>query len=534
MIKKLTSLFFKVAFLFLLFTTPVKKTYAQGNALAFDKPDQDYVIAGPAGGLYTVGSAYTKEAWVLKGPYHTAENFISCKDPFFIEYDQLVNNSNNYIIPSQEHYDVVDTSRITPGRWVHYAVTYDGATTMKLYRNGNLVVQNNAVPFTSASGQNYVGAFFNTDTGLPDYFFWGHLDQIRVYNVALTQAQIRTNMVNTTSVLPGNLKAYYNFNSGTGGANNAGVTQLTDQSGNGNHGTLMNFDLTGTNSNWVESYAMIIPTSNAATNVTQTSFDANWTPPAFGGASMIDRYYVYVSTTPDFENPIPGSYFNVPFGTNTLHVSGLSPNTNYYYMLVADKDGAVANQGALTLPITVKTLNVLAVNMLNFNASKTNSGNLLQWSTASEQNNKTFEVQRSENGTDFTTITTINGSGNSSTTKNYQYTDAATGQAAVYYYRLKMVDINGGISYSEILLIKNSKGGGAITVYPNPAKDKVTVNITDKSLMNTTATVVDISGKQLQQVIIKQTVTSINLSTYARGIYLLKLANGESVKLVKE
>lgn len=531
--KKFTSMHvpFRLAITLMILTCQFTKSNAQGNALSFDGVN-NYVTIGPAGGLYTVGHAYTKEAWILSDAYYSARNIISSTDPFYIEANNKVYAVNDYIIPNQEHFDIYDPIDMPNNRWVFYAVTYDGAFTLKLYRNGILISTASSSPYTSTAAQNYIGAFFDQESGHLDYFYRGRIDQVRIYNAELTQANIQADMVSTTSSVPASLMAYYNFNTGTAGGNNAGLTTLTDLSSHANNGTLSNFALTGTTSNWVGSYAMIIPTANAATGATNTTFNANWATPVFGAAN-IDRYFVEVARDPDFTLPVTGSPFTVAFGTNTLNVTGLTANTTYYYRVSADKTG-FDNQGAYSNTVSITTLNILPVNSLQFNVSKNGNNNLLQWSTGAEVNTLYFDVQKSTNGKDFTTVSTVNAAGNSSVAKAYQYTDnISLVQDPVVYYRLKMVDINGSFTYSNILLIKNSKGA-VITVYPNPAKDMVVVNVTDKTLLNTIAQLSDVNGKLLQQIPLVQTVTTININQYQKGVYLLRLANGETVKLVKD
>ncbi|MGG9962613.1 LamG-like jellyroll fold domain-containing protein [Ferruginibacter sp. SUN106] len=530
--QKSTSLLanLKIILTIALFFSLSSKTNAQGNALNFDGIN-DHVIIGPSAGLYAAGGAYTKEAWILKGNWFTAENIVSSKDPFFIEYDQHVNASNDYIIPNQEHYDVINPEKLENNHWVHMAVTFDGVSTMKMYHNGVLVDVNTAAPYTSASGQNYIGCFFDTDAGHVDYFFTGAMDEIRIYNIALTQAQIQADMVSPTPAVPASLLAHYNFNNGVAEGNNTGLNTLTDMSGNGNNGAMVNFANTGATSNWVGSYAMIVPVGNAATTVLTNSFQANWSNPVFG-SGFVDQFRMEVSDVSDFSSLIAAPFY-IPFGTNSFTVSGLLPNHTYYYKVSADKAG-FSNQGAFSNVITVTTLAVLPVNLLSFNVSKANGSNQLLWSTATEVNSKYFELLRSEDGRTFTTIAKVNSNGNSSSVKNYQYADVLPATLApIYYYRLKMVDINGSYIYSDIVLIKNTKAG-TITIYPNPAQEKVIVNITDKNLLRTTASLSDISGKLLQTVNITQTATSINISSYEKGVYVLRLANGESIKFVKE
>jgi len=493
---------------------------AQGNALNFDGTTT-YVAIGPSGGVYTGGSSYTKEAWVLyTGNNFDPANIISSLDPFWVEFGHLrAANQYNGFTP-----DVEDPAILTQGHWVFVAVTYDAiAGTMTLYKNG-VVVDTHTAP-SSVAGQNYIGGYNDI---VVTYIWKSNMDQVRIYNAALTQANIQADMFSTSASVPANLVGDYNFNVGTAGGTNTGLTTLPDASLAGNSGTLFNFTLAGAGSNWVESYAMVQPVATAATSVTATSFNANWNTPTIG---IVNNYIIDVSTTADFATPITGSPFTVAFGTNTLSVTGLTAATTYYYRVSADKT-SVTGQGAFSNTITA--ISTLPVNSLSFNVSKASGSNLLQWSTSSELNTKNFELQRSTTGNGFITIATVNASGNSSTTKNYQYSDPVSlNPAPVYYYRLKMVDLNGNFTYSDILLIKNTKAT-VVTVYPNPAQDKVIINVTDKSLMNTNATLTDVGGKLLQNVLITQTVTTIDIHNYERGVYMLRLANGESVKLVKE
>jgi hypothetical protein len=81
-------------------------------------------------------------------------------------------------------------------------------------------------------------------------FFNGRMRDVRIWRVARTPAQIAAGM---NQVMPpqADLVASYRCNQGVPNGNNAGITSLSDAAGNGNTGTLNNFALTGTASNWV-------------------------------------------------------------------------------------------------------------------------------------------------------------------------------------------------------------------------------------------------------------------------------------------
>jgi hypothetical protein len=179
------------------------------------------------------------------------------------------------------------------------------------------------------------------------------------------------------------------------------------------------------------------------------------------------------------------------------------------------------------------SVSALPVNLINFTGTNKDGTNLLQWSTASEQNSSRFEVERSENGSDFSTVGTVAAAGNSDKVINYQYEDRPLSNASIYYYRLKMVDKDGSTKYSNVVIIKNSTSALS-TVFPNPARDRITININDNSLLNSKAVITDLNGKVLQSITLSQTATPVNISQYMRGMYVVKFVDGSSVKVVKE
>ncbi len=95
---------------------------------------------------------------------------------------------------------------------------------------------------------------------------------------------------------------------------------------------------------------------------------------------------------------------------------------------------------------------VQSVDLSSFSIETSLKYNQISWTTESETDNDHFEVQRSYNGTDFTTIATIQGKGNTTERTTYYYGDyqIVTGKA---YYRLKQVDTNGEFTYSDVIAV---------------------------------------------------------------------------------
>jgi len=111
---------------------------------------------------------------------------------------------------------------------------------------------------------------------------------------------------------------------------------------------------------------------------------------------------------------------------------------------------------------------VLPVNWLSFDAVKKGNDALLNWKVANEDLNHHFEVLRSNDGVNFTSIATINKSGINNGV--YNYTDAGINslRASVLYYRIRQVDLNGKTGYSDIKNISLSGKSFEVKIYPNP------------------------------------------------------------------
>ncbi|MBI3501963.1 MAG: T9SS type A sorting domain-containing protein [Bacteroidetes bacterium] len=91
---------------------------------------------------------------------------------------------------------------------------------------------------------------------------------------------------------------------------------------------------------------------------------------------------------------------------------------------------------------------ILPVELLSFNARCENEKINCEWSTATEINNDYFSVERSADGKSWEEVGKIKGAGNSSTQKNYEFTDETLySSPATLYYRLKQVDFNGKYEY---------------------------------------------------------------------------------------
>jgi hypothetical protein len=163
------------------------------------------------------------------------------------------------------------------------------------------------------------------------------------------------------------------------------------------------------------------------------------------------------------------------------------------------------------------TLSILPVRLTSFTATASNCNILLNWATAAEDNLKQYEVQQSTDGVNYTTVSTLQGTGSNS---KYNFTNSINeGQ---YFYRLKIVDKDGKLTYSNVATVNAVCTDKSIVVYPNPAKDVLNINISGyKGKIQ--ASLYDGKG---QLISISQFVNgknSISVSALAAGLYTLSI-----------
>jgi photosystem II stability/assembly factor-like uncharacterized protein len=109
----------------------------------------------------------------------------------------------------------------------------------------------------------------------------------------------------------------------------------------------------------------------------------------------------------------------------------------------------------------------LPVELTSFEASVVNDKVVLNWSTATEINNRGFEVQRKSEGAEFVPVGFVNGNGTTTQNQNYTFTDQVS--FGSYSYRLKQVDFNGAFEYSnEVEIDFNNLDYSLEQNYPNP------------------------------------------------------------------
>jgi large repetitive protein len=213
------------------------------NCLDFDGVD-DYVSI--TNGVI-LGTNFTQEMWIY--PTDASVTFhgilgqhpaggVQYRSPCIYQYGKKIHfgfgNGTWYS-------DITIDDVLTINAWNHIAVAFDG-TTYLIYVNGRLVYSSLCASgkTPNSTAQSFIGKI--------DNMFIGKIDEVRIWSVTRTQSQIKENFLNTLSGSESGLEAYYRMDYSDG-------VNLYDVTSNARNGTLTNFSLSGTTSNWTTSTA---------------------------------------------------------------------------------------------------------------------------------------------------------------------------------------------------------------------------------------------------------------------------------------
>jgi SdrD B-like domain/Secretion system C-terminal sorting domain len=133
-----------------------------------------------------------------------------------------------------------------------------------------------------------------------------------------------------------------------------------------------------------------------------------------------------------------------------------------------------------TLDVGFLPLNPLSADLVSFAAKPKNIGNVLTWKAKNETGFSHFEIMKSATLQEFISIGKVEGG---STTGSYQYLDQKD-VLGLNYYQLKMVDLDGSVSYSKIIAVNNKESLSGLLVFPNPSPTREFTIQTDADVRN--------------------------------------------------
>lgn len=176
----------------------------------------------------------------------------------------------------------------------------------------------------------------------------------------------------------------------------------------------------------------------------------------------------------------------------------------------------------------------LPIELIDFSAKSNQSSVELNWSTASELNNDYMEIERAIDGVQFEALGRVIGAGTSTVVNHYALTDENPFEG-VSYYRLKQVDFDGTVTYSNTLSVEFGDASKNFVIYPNPGKQGDQLSIAGDITPNTKIELVDQTGRVVlnQQIYRSEDRVLLNLSSVQAGLYSIRLIQGQRVQVRK-
>ena len=320
------------------------------NSLNFDGLN-DFVQAGAPLPLTSSGN-FTIEAWVR--PSLIDANYRG----FFGKQGSLGRAPSIWVGPNgslhtdaynasniNDRYDLLVNNFFEVNTWVHVAYVRNGNTFI-VYKNGVQVASRTAPASVFLPNENF-------DIGRVDNNFNGNLDEVRVWNTARTAQQIQTNIGQELVGNESGLAAYYNFNQGTAGGTNTGITILNNLTATANmSGTLTNMDRSGTASNFVKGVWPVIITQPTATTTACSGVNVSLTVSAVG-PQLSYQWYTNNSASNTGGTAITGA------NAGTYTFTSSTVGTQYFYVVV---NGACSR----STTSNVSTVNTTAVPVISY------------------------------------------------------------------------------------------------------------------------------------------------------------------------
>ncbi|MBC8173537.1 MAG: T9SS type A sorting domain-containing protein [Chitinophagales bacterium] len=177
---------------------------------------------------------------------------------------------------------------------------------------------------------------------------------------------------------------------------------------------------------------------------------------------------------------------------------------------------------------------LLPIELLEFNGWYNGMNNELHWTTATELNSNRFDIEKSFDGKYFYKIGEADAAGNSHSELSYVFFDDDPFDG-MNYYRLKLIDNDETFSFSNVILIYgNENNTENISVFPNPAHNKINIYFSNDAGENAVLSIVDVVGKKMtRDIMLKKDgyTATIDISSFAPGTYFIKIRNTHSGEL---
>lgn len=184
---------------------------------------------------------------------------------------------------------------------------------------------------------------------------------------------------------------------------------------------------------------------------------------------------------------------------------------------------------------------IIPVELTAFTALALDGSVVLNWRTATETNNRIFEIERKSDNTNYVTIGFVSGQGTTTQPHDYSFVDKSV-NPGVYSYRLKQIDYDGRFSYSDEVNVVVGLGTPSrfelLQNYPNPFNPVTTINYNIAQAGFVKLSVYNLLGQEIETLVneFKESgyyQTAFDAANLSSGVYLYKLETPSFTQIKK-
>ncbi|NWF90025.1 MAG: T9SS type A sorting domain-containing protein [Ignavibacteriaceae bacterium] len=222
-------------------------------------------------------------------------------------------------------------------------------------------------------------------------------------------------------------------------------------------------------------------------------------------------------------------YYTLDGGTTWNTTDVVTANTLYSIAIVDNDLWISGSNGTILKGFSDPEV---PVELISFDATVSANKVTLVWKTATEQNNKGFEVERKLNGENWTSIGFVHGKGTTSETSVYSFSDNLT-RSSKAWYRLKQQDFNGSYEYSKIVEVNLSLPTkfDLAQNYPNPFNPTTSIKYSLAAKSMVELKIYNILGKEIVKLVndvqdAGNYEVKFNAQNLSSGVYFYELNAG--------
>jgi hypothetical protein len=555
-------------------------TEVRGNMIDLDGSN-DYINAGNHSSL-DLRNNYTLETWFKTTTISSSEKVLMSKE--LSMYNEgfvlsVVNNDIQFYFPNMGN---LSYTGVVQDQWHHVAATFNYGT-ISLYLDGVEVASGYMEFINNSTEDFYIGASHLYNGGGADNYFEGAIDELRIWSINRTEAQIRENMHLTLRGTEADLISYYQFNNDQAVGNPNGVIDAM-------------------NSNNATAYGMSATTYQPSEVAVGGGFSDRITVAAIGPLSYAlpwtDVQLSFGTSTPDGEIVVYRIESEKPHGWNSILgdvdneyfiVENFGNNSNFSNLTdlsfnrigYISEDDVALTQGSSPLllykrgdndygptwgnskggaasatagscgsvsfdsnnnlfsfsqfvVVNVNNNSLLPIDLSTFDAERTDDRNVeLNWAIADDQKAKQFDLEVLYEGqTDFKGVVSLVHQ-EAEMTRSYTY-NHPNKQTVVSYYRLKIIANDGSIHYSPVRAVDGRNGhwsSAGVNLFPSPVSDHLNIELPlaeeDQKVALKIVNVQGITIWSQQQISSEDSTLTINhLDQLNPAVYILVIQTG--------